>query len=389
MLKTQQDKLFFEFSQLKQDPLPEGIRPYGERIGVLVQWLHQYLCKPHPELGRTGPVCPFVPTALENRTLFVSFFPEVTGETTHDQWERLVLAERDQFLAMEPRRGNEAQFKAFLLLFPNLPDPMSHDQIDSVQARLQEQFVNRGLMVGEFHSGPPDKRGLWNEGFRPLACPVPLLAIRHMVPTDILFLKGRSTLVAQYLRYFGDAVPGKFKHLVEEAAHKFGFDLPDKKAKTSSAPTVIYHLQKNNIPYMVYRHSVFNKPIKRPEDFAEVLGCDVARISKALFVRDPKRTRFAILVCGATRKVDMQAVARRMGVKRLVMADLSELQQRVGHPPLAVTPIGVEGIPVFMDADLFRFPTILTGAGVPKMEMSLSPKDLQSLSQAEVFAFAT
>jgi len=387
MITIAEDKLFFEFSQLKRTPLHESIRGFGDVIDKLVDWVHEYLCKPHPNLGRTGPVCPFVPTALEKELLFVAFFPQVDKDTDRSELERIVMYERDLFLAMEPRRGNNAQFKAFLLLFPNLPDPQSHAIIDSIQAGFQEHFVEKGLMVGEFHPGPPDKRGLWNEGFRPLDCPVPLLAIRHMVPTDILFLKGRSTLVAQYLAYFGDMVPVKFQHLVEEAAQKFGFDLPDKEITTSSAPTVIYYLQKNHIAYKVYRHSVFEKPIVRPQDFAEVLDYDVARISKALFVRDPDRTHYAILVCGATRKVDMAAIAARLGVARLVMADLEELSQKVGHPPLAVTPIGIEGIPVYMDADLFRFPTILTGAGVPRMEIELSPDDLHRLSKAEVFSF--
>lgn len=387
MITVEQDKIFLEFSHLKHDPLAEEIQPYANRINLLVEWVHEYLCKPHPELGRTGPVCPFVPTALENKLLWVSIFPNVDGNTDQETLRQIVLTERDRFLNMEPKRGNSAQFKAFLLLFPHLPDPHSHDVVDSIQAGLQEHFVEKGLMVGEFHPGPPDKRGLWNETFKPLHCPIPLLAIRHMVPTDILFLKDQSALVSEYLRIFGDMVPTKFQYLVEEAATKFGFDLPDKVHSTSSAPTVIYILQKHRIPYSVHRHATYPKKIKRPQDFAEVLGRDVASISKALFVRDPAREAYAILVCGAARKVDMAVVARRMGVTQLEMADLSELQEKVGHPPLAVTPIGVDGMTVFMDEDLFRFEDIMTGAGVPKMEIQLSPQDLQHLSKAEVFRF--
>ena len=387
MITVSEDKLFYEFSQLEDESLPQPIHDFASIIEKLVEWVHEYLCKPHPELGRTGPVCPFVPTALEHKLIYVKFFPQVTTEMNLGKIKEMILQERDLFLAMEPKRGNTAQFKAFLMLFPNLPDPQSHHIMEQVQEPLQQDFVEKGLMIGEFHAGPPDKAGLWNKGFRPLGCPVPLLAIRHMVPTDILFLKGESPLVAQYLRYFGDMVPTKFKHLVEDAAEKFGFDLPDKAHNASSAPTVIYILQKNKIPYTVYRHSVFEKPIERPEDFAQALNCDVACISKALFVRDPDCTAYAILVCAATRKVDMKAVASKLGVKKLVLADLDELKAKVGHPPLAVTPIGVEELPVFMDEDLFRFPTILTGAGVPKMEIKLSPVDLQKLSSAEVFSF--
>jgi len=388
MTTIQADKLFFKFSSLKKRPLQKSIQPYVDRISILVKWVDEYLCEPHPELGRTGPVCPFVPTALEKRLLYVSFYPNVNKNTDHNQLKEIVAEERDNFLNMEPRLGNNAQFKAILLLFPNLPDPHSNQVIDSIQSSLQEDFVEKGLMVGEFHPGPPDKRGLWNEGFRPLYCPVPLLAIRHMVPTDILFLKNKSTLVAEYLRIFGDLVPSKFQHLVEEAAEKFGFHLPDKQVASSSAPTVIYLLEKNKIAYSVFRHSVFDKPIRQPEDFAQALGYDVARISKALFVRDPKKQNYAILVCAATRKADLSRVAAHMGVPRLQLADADELRTQVGHPPKAVTPIGVDGMDVYMDEDLFRFPTILTGAGVPKMEIEISPHDLQRLSASTVLSFA-
>jgi len=381
MLTAARDKLSTSLAHLRRDPLPAPLRAYRDTLETLLDWVEDYLCKPHPSLGRTGPVCPFTAPALEQDLLTVSFFPGVRDAAAVRE---IVRGERDIFLSTEPRRGNTAQFKCFLLLFPDIDPDDINTTIDAAQASLQESFVSRGLMVGEFHSGPPDKRGLWNAEFRPLACPVPLLAIRHMVPTDILFLKDKSTLVADYLRQFGDMVPGKMRHLVEEAAERFGFDLPEKTKGSSSAPTVIYYLQKHGVPYRLHRHAEQDREIERPEDFAAALGYDVARISKALFVCDRDSDTYAILVLGATRKADLTAVARLLGCGRLTLAGLDELSERVGHPPKAVTPIGLEEMPTFIDRDLMGFETILTGAGVPRMEIELSPDDLVALSRASI-----
>lgn len=386
MLVSQVEKIVVSFNAL-DETCPESLKPFQKKLHNITRWVHDYLCKPHPELGRSGPVCPFVPTAIEKGLLQVIVYPGVTMETDRQTIHQIMLDERDAFLNTQPMRGNNAQFKAFLLIFPNLPDPQSHQIIDSIQSHLQEDFVEKGLMVGEFHPGPPDKVGLWNTSFRPLDCPEPMLAIRHMVPTDILFLKDQDNLVAEYLRIFGDLVPSRFRHLVEEAAARFGFDLPETNPKTSSAPTVIYHLEKNKIPYKVHRHAEHDTPIIRPEDFALALQYDVARISKALVVRDTSSEVFAILVCGATRKANLKRVASELGVKRLELATLADLKNKVGLPPLAVTPIGLRELPTFIDADLFRFETILTGAGVPKMELELSPEDLAELSMAKKLAF--
>ena len=41
-------------------------------VRQVVAWIRDYLCKPHPELGRDGPVCPFVPASISKRLLFLA-----------------------------------------------------------------------------------------------------------------------------------------------------------------------------------------------------------------------------------------------------------------------------------------------------------------------------
>lgn len=375
------------FSQLKDENAPAPCQVYSDTADQLMDWVYNYLCKPHPELGRPGPVCPFVPGALEKDTFFVTICAEqdLIPEVVH----QLLLQERERFLDMEPRLGNDAQFKTTLILFPNIPCEEAKNLIDKTQARLREDFCKLGLMVGEFHDGPPDKGGLWNSNFRPLQCPVPLMAIRHMVPTDILFLKKDRSLVAEYLKRFNDMVPARYKEIVEETARRFGFDMPDpNEKKKGNAPNVLYMLEKSSAPYKLHRHAMCENTIRIPSDFAQALGYPVERITKALFLRNKARTIYLMAICPAEMEPDLSALAEAMGVRELEFADEMERKQKVGHPPQSMTPLGTFGIATVIDESLMSLPTILTGSGVSKMEIEIDPKHLRDLTNAATCSFA-
>ena len=109
---------------------------------------------------------------------------------------------RDWFLQLAPRADPDAAFTTIINAFPQLTD---YAIVDETQRALQRLFVRDGLMVGEFHDGPPDKPGLWNPDWRPLRSPVPLLAIRHMVVTDLPFLVHSPDLVAVHRGLFAGA----------------------------------------------------------------------------------------------------------------------------------------------------------------------------------------
>ncbi|HEU4422925.1 MAG TPA: hypothetical protein VFR67_10385 [Pilimelia sp.] len=198
-------------------PVAEGAL---EKLRAVVRWAEDYLCRPHPELGRKGPVCPYVQSALERGTFYLavlrgeSFPPELLGE-------RLVRY-RDWFRELEPAHGPAAQFKTILLVFPDLPHQAAAAVVDATQERLKPRYVGDGLMIGEFHPGPPPKAGLWNPDFRPLRSPQPLLAIRHMVPSDLPFLADDRDLVAAYLEHFGAVLPAGLQARAAAAAARHG-----------------------------------------------------------------------------------------------------------------------------------------------------------------------
>ena len=189
-------------------------------LRAVLAWARDYLCRPHPDLGRKGPVCPFAQGSLDRGTFFLAVHrgPHATPESLAGA----LLVYRDWFRVLRPVDGPGAQFKTILLIFPDLDGAEAQAVVDETQARLKPQYVAEGLMLGEFHSGPPQKGGLWNPDFRPLHSPVPLLAIRHMVVTDLPFLIDDTAALGSYLERFGSTAPPALRQRAVEAAARTG-----------------------------------------------------------------------------------------------------------------------------------------------------------------------
>ena len=41
-------------------------------LHAVAEWIQTFVARPHEDLGRAGPVCPFVPGALERKTLWLA-----------------------------------------------------------------------------------------------------------------------------------------------------------------------------------------------------------------------------------------------------------------------------------------------------------------------------
>lgn len=196
-------------------PAVEGVSVADlDTARAAVAWAKGYLAQPHPDLGRAGLVCPFVPRSLASAMFFCTvrrgadLSPEDIADT--------VARYRDCFMAMEPLQGPAAQYKTFLILFPDVIDDDLARLIDEPQARLKRSFVEQGLMIGQFHKRPPDSPGLWNPAFRPLASDIPMLVIRNMVSSDLPFLTSAPEYIAAYQQRFGDRMTARRRELIAE-----------------------------------------------------------------------------------------------------------------------------------------------------------------------------
>ncbi len=205
---TQPPTSLYRISQIESgEPVAEDLGP----LCVIVTWMRDFLCQPHPDLGRTGPVCPFMPIAMKLDSLFLTCI-HLKSDAAPEHVGKIASQYRDVFLHQEPRYGDESVNKALLMLFPDIDEAAVPELIDGVQATLKKDFTRCGLMLGEFHA-KNQTPGLRSDKIRPLRSPIPMLVIRHMVETDLPFLsRPRDTAGARvgflraYLRRLGQSV---------------------------------------------------------------------------------------------------------------------------------------------------------------------------------------
>jgi hypothetical protein len=228
-----------EPTDLTADPPPARIQGDLEPLRTIVSWATDYLSRPHPELGRTGAVCPFTPPALRRNLFFLTVLRGAGLEL--DDVEEVVRLYRDWFLELAPTDPRQGQYKTINMIFPDLPSSAWKSLIEATQDRLKAEYVPLGIMIGEFHPGPPEKAALWNPDFRPLRCPLPMLVIRHMVPTDFVFLRDRPDFMSAYLRLQGARVPPVIAAEVRAAAEGFGLSLSGEPLEPAGCPHATVH----------------------------------------------------------------------------------------------------------------------------------------------------
>jgi Cys-tRNA(Pro) deacylase len=385
MLTWQEDPDLFlvELADLRLEVPPERISGSVEPLRTIVSWAEEYLCRPHPELGREGPVCPFVQIAMKKGLFYLAVCRGRTFERA--DVERTLVLYRDKFLALEPQKGTDAAFKTILILFPDLEEGDMPGLIEGTQERLKKPYVDKGLMIGEFHAGPPKKAGLWNAEFRPLKSPVPMLVIRNMVATDFPFLREEKDLVQAYLSRFRNGVPAHIRDDVREVAAGFGIPFGRPEDLQVVHPRVRAVLDEQRVPVRVHRHSDQPVAIRSPRDFAAALGYDIGRLTKSLFVRR-RDGGYAVIVCPVQRRVDLGRVARHLGSDRLELAGLRELEAHLGFSPGGVSPIGIGDVPVLLDEGLFEHATVLVAAGEVAVEIEIEPARLAEVTGGSVLA---
>jgi hypothetical protein len=161
-------------------PAPPGVSEW--HFETVKHWAENWLSKSHPELGRTGAVCPYSGTSIKKNLFRVAF---VRGSNLdHDRMVGLLEEIATAFPVLPPVDGPESIYKAVVVVFPEVTE---FGQIDAVQAECKTAFVERGLMVGQFYPGH-QQGGLRNPDFMALDGPFPMIAVRHMVVTDYPFL---------------------------------------------------------------------------------------------------------------------------------------------------------------------------------------------------------
>ena len=187
--------------------------PPGEPLSVLTKWITEYPMNAHPELGRTGAVCPFVKKASKFDTLRVAISDVGPSD------EEAVFAEiRSSFadLMKIPAPSGKKQLRTIAVGFPNCTDADGIAMLDRVYHRHKYYTLFHNRMIAFFHRDC-DIRGLWNKEFLPMRGPMPMLGVRYMVEQDAAFAAKHKLLLAPYLLRFG--IPGA-KRIVAHRQNK-------------------------------------------------------------------------------------------------------------------------------------------------------------------------
>lgn len=170
----------------------------AQAYATLLEWTRSFLMSTHPDLGRTGDVCPY--TARGSRLDTLRFGVSLASAADAAEIRRLMLEAFEAFdgIGHPPRMGH---YRAIIVGFPNCADADGLAALASVQKTMRFKALRRHRMVGLFHD-ETQATGLWNPAFRPLRSPIPLLAIRMLVENDAAFALRHAMLIPVYLQRF-------------------------------------------------------------------------------------------------------------------------------------------------------------------------------------------
>jgi len=172
-----------------------------DALRTVGSWIEAFIVKPNNELGRAGPVCPFVPVALERKTLWLA--PEHVGAGDARDIVDLVRGHQRRFLDAQPTEGDDTIYKAIVVVFTDLPPARAGTLFDAVLQELAApSYASDGFVMGGSFEGN-EAGAIYNTSFRPFTSPVPFFLIRQTVLTDWKFFLDDDASLDRWAQRFG------------------------------------------------------------------------------------------------------------------------------------------------------------------------------------------
>ncbi|WP_370638904.1 DUF6875 domain-containing protein [Croceicoccus sp. Ery5] len=176
--------------------------PGHQAMAKMACFVSQKLASKHADLGRAGPVCPFARRGAASGG--IRFADCTAGPDDEAQITGLMTKVRDEFLEWGEKSGIPPMLRAYVVTFSALGGAKDAAMIENVQKRLKPDYVERGLMIGQFYPGC-EESGIRNPDFRPLDAPVISLAVRFMALADAPFMLGDAQFRAAFVARHGAA----------------------------------------------------------------------------------------------------------------------------------------------------------------------------------------
>ena len=147
-------------------------------------------------------------------------------------------------------------------------------------------------------------------------------------------------------------------------------------------------LDKAGISYKLIPYE-FDENDLAAQHVADSLGQDIARVFKTLVLHGDKTGHIVCVVPGNA-EVDLKALAKASGNKKVEMIAMKDLLSVTGYIRGGCSPVGMKKrFPTFFHSTALSFETIYVSAGVRGLQLEIDPADLISFTGGSVADVAT
>ena len=147
-------------------------------------------------------------------------------------------------------------------------------------------------------------------------------------------------------------------------------------------------LDKAKIAYNLIPYE-FDENDLAAQHVADSLGQDIAKVFKTLVLHGDK-TGYVVCVIPGDKEVDLKALAKVSGNKKVEMIPMKDLLSVTGYIRGGCSPIGMrKRFPTFFHSTATEHKVIYVSAGVRGLQVEIAPQDLITFVQAAVVDVAT
>ena len=161
-------------------------------------------------------------------------------------------------------------------------------------------------------------------------------------------------------------------------------EMTKKTEKTNAARL----LDKAGVKYNLVSYE-FDENDLAAQHVADSLGQDSARVFKTLVLHGD-RTGHVVCVVPGNMEVDLKALAKVSGNKKVEMIAMKELLSVTGYIRGGCSPVGMKKkFPTYFHQTITEFETVFVSAGLRGLQLEVAPGDLIAFVQGEVATVAT
>jgi hypothetical protein len=188
---------------LEEDGRASDLAPRErEALQAVADWIKNFILEPNDELGRPGPVCPFMPTSVERQTMWLA--PEYSGDGSAAHVTELMNSYKRRLLEVGSPDGGDTNYGVITVVFTDLLAARAQSLFDDVLGEIAvPSYVEDGIVFGPFYNGN-QATAIYNNGFRPFQSPVPFIFVRHGVVSDWKFFVDKEDWLTLWARRFGE-----------------------------------------------------------------------------------------------------------------------------------------------------------------------------------------